>query len=58
MRISAHSHMNIADQVMNSVVHSATSRTVGALMHGHGIGGVIVIAMVLIAGVWLVRRVF
>lgn len=33
MRIAEHHHTSIANQVMNSVVHSATSRTVSAAMH-------------------------
>ena len=58
MKIFAHSHTNIGDQVANAVVHSATSHTVGALMRGHSVGGVIIIAIVLIAGVWVFRRLF
>lgn len=58
MKISAHGHMNIGDQIANAVVHSATSHSVGALMRGHSVGGVIVIAVVLIAGIWVFRRLF
>lgn len=58
MRIFAHSHVSIGDQVANAVVRSATSHSVGALMRGHSVGGVIVIAIILIAGVYVLRRLF
>ena len=44
------------DQVAGAVVRSATNHTVGALMRGHGLVGVIVNAIVLILGVWAVKR--
>jgi hypothetical protein len=52
------SHFSIVDQVAGAVVRSATSHSVGALMHGRGPVGVILIAAALIGCVWLVRRVF
>ena len=52
------SHASIADQVANSVVHSATSHSVGALMRGHSVVGVIAIAVLLVVGVWLAKRLF
>ena len=51
-------HASIADQIANSVVHSATSHSVGALMRGRGTVGVIAIAVLLVAGVWLVKKLF
>ncbi len=51
-------YSSIGDQVAGAVVRSATSHSVGALMRGHGAGGVILITVVLIAGVWLVKRLF
>jgi hypothetical protein len=58
MLIHALSHSSIGDQVAGAVVRSATSHSVGALMRGHGVTGVIVIAVLLIAGVWVVKRLF
>jgi hypothetical protein len=58
MLIHALSHSSIGDQVAGAVVRSATSHSVGALMRGHGVTGVIVIAVLLIAGVWGVKRLF
>lgn len=58
MQFLAHSHTHIGDQVAGAVVRSATSHTVGALMRGHGVVGVVVIAVVLIAAVWLIKRLF
>lgn len=58
MKILAHTHTSIVDQVAGAVVRSATNHTVGALMRGHGLVGVIVIAIVLILGVWAVKQLF
>lgn len=58
MQFLAHSHTHIGDQVAGAVVRSATSHTVGALMRGHGVLGVIVIAVLLIAVVWVIKRLF
>lgn len=58
MLIQEFSHGSIGDQVAGAVVRSATSHSVGALMRGHSVAGVILIAVVLIAGVWLVKRLF
>lgn len=58
MRFLAHSHSHIGEQVAGAVVRSATSHTVGALMRGHGLVGVVVIAVLLIAAVWLIKRLF
>lgn len=58
MLIHALTHSSIGDQVAGAVVRSATSHSVGALMRGHSVTGVIFIAVVLIAGVWLVKRLF
>ncbi len=57
MSIHVLSHMSIADQVAGAVVRSATSHSVGALMRGHGVPGVLAIAGLLIVGVWLVKRI-
>ena len=56
MSLPVLSHTSIADQVAGPVVRSATSHSVGALMRGHSVPGVIAIAIVLIVGVWLVKR--
>jgi hypothetical protein len=58
MRIFENSHSPIMDQVANAVVHSATSRTVGALMRGHSVLIVVLIAAALIGGVWAFKRFF
>ena len=58
MQIFANSHTSIMDQVANSVVHSAESHTVGALMRGHSVLVVVLIAAVLIGGVWVFKRIF
>lgn len=58
MQFLAHSHTHIGEQVAGAVVRSATSHTVGALMRGHGVVGVVVIAVLLIAAVWLIKRLF
>lgn len=58
MQIFANSHSSITDQVASAVVHSATSHTVGALMRGHSVLVVVLIAAVLIGGVWVFKRVF
>lgn len=58
MQFFAHSHTHIGDQVAGAVVRSATSHSVGALMRGHGVAGVVVIAVLLIAVVWLIKRLF
>jgi len=56
--MSVSSHVSIADQISSAVVHSATSHTVGALMRGHSLLYTVLIAAVLIACVWLFKRVF
>jgi hypothetical protein len=56
--IHALTHSSIGDQVAGAVVRSATSHSVGALMRGHSVAGVILIAVVLIAGVWVIKRLF
>jgi hypothetical protein len=58
MQFLAHSHTHIGEQVAGAVVRSATSHTVGALVRGHGVVGVVVIAVLLIAAVWLIKRLF
>lgn len=58
MSFQAHSHMSIGEQVTGAVVRSATSHSVGALMRGHGMAGVIIVAVALIAAVWLFKRLF
>jgi hypothetical protein len=58
MRIFEHSHASIVDQITGAVVRSATSHSVGALMRGHSVGVVIVIAAVLIFCAWGVKRIF
>ena len=58
MQIFANSHSSIMDQVASTVVHSAASRTVGALMRGHSLLVVVLIAAVLIGGVWVFKRIF
>lgn len=58
MKILAHSHTSIVDQVAGAVVRSATNHTVGALMRGHALVGVIVIAIALFLGLWAVNRLF
>lgn len=49
---------SITDQVASAVVHSATSHTVGALMRGHSVLVIVLIAAALIFGVWVFKRVF
>jgi hypothetical protein len=56
MLFHALTHSSIGDQVAGAVVRSATSHSVGALMRGHGVTGVIVIAVLLIAGVCVAKR--
>jgi len=58
MQIYANSHASIMDQVGSAVVHSATSHTVGALMRGHNVIVVVLIAAALIGGVWVFKRIF
>lgn len=58
MRMFEYGHESIVDQVANSVVRSATSHSVGALMRGHGLFVVLAIGAALIFAVWLFKRVF
>lgn len=57
MSFHALSHTSIGEQVAGAVVRSATSHSVGALMRGHGVGMVLLIAVGLIGGVWLIGRI-
>jgi hypothetical protein len=50
-----HSH-SFFDQIANAVLHAAVSRSVGALMRGHGAVVCIGIGIALLVGVWLYRR--
>lgn len=60
MRIFENSHSSIgehiSEQIANAVVHSATNHVVGSLMRGHGVVIVALIAIALIAGVWIYKR--
>ncbi|MPQ71446.1 hypothetical protein [Pseudomonas sp. MWU12-2323] len=60
MRIFENSHSSIGEhiieQVANAAVHSATYHVVGALMRGHGLVMIVLIAIAIIAGVWIYRR--
>jgi hypothetical protein len=58
MQIFANSHSSITDQVTSTLVHSAASHTVGALMRGHSLLVVVLIAAALIGGVWFFKRIF
>lgn len=58
MRMLEYGHESIVDQVANSIVRSATSHSVGALMRGHGLIAILVISAALICGAWLLKRVF
>jgi hypothetical protein len=58
MRFFEYSHSSIADEVIGAVVRSATNHSVGALMRGHSITEVIVIAAVLILCAWGIKRTF
>lgn len=60
MQIFENSHSSIGEhigeQVANAVVHSAANHVVGALMRGHGLVLTALIAVALIAGVWIYKR--
>lgn len=58
MQFLAHIHTHIGDQVAGAVVRSAAYHTVGALMRGHGVVGVIVIAVLLVGIVWVTKKLF
>lgn len=58
MRMLEHGHESIIDQVTNSIVRSATSHSVDALMRGHGLIAILVISAALNCGVWLLKQVF
>lgn len=58
MWMSEYHHESIIDQVTNSLVRSATSHSVGALMRGHSILATIAIAALVIFAVWIFKRVF
>lgn len=56
MQMLEHHHESIFDQITNAVVRSATNHSVGALMRGHSVIGVLVIAAFLIVVVWFFKR--
>lgn len=47
---------SFADQIENAFVRAAVYRIVGALEHGHGTLGTIVIAVAIIAVVYAIKR--